>query len=140
MNFRPKRNEDVEVNLTSLIDVIFLLLLFFMLSTTFEHKSEMKITLPEASEEVKEPQLAAIRVAIDRHGNIFINDNPLPDARLAHVREALERAMTGLEKPQVIISADAQATHQAVVRVMDAARQVGLVNITFATRLIEERE
>jgi biopolymer transport protein ExbD len=140
MNFRPKRSEDVEVNLTSLIDVIFLLLLFFMLSTTFEHKSEMKITLPEASEEVKEPRLDAIRVAIDRHGNIFINDDPLPDARLVYVREALERVMTGLEKPQVIISADAQATHQAVVRVMDAARQVGLVNITFATRLIEEQE
>jgi biopolymer transport protein ExbD len=123
-----------------LIDVIFLLLLFFMLSTTFEHKSEMKITLPEASEEVKEPRLDAIRVAIDQHGNIFINDDPLPDARLAYVQEALERAMTGLEQPQMIISADAQATHQAVVRVMDAARQVGLVNITFATRLIEEQE
>jgi len=107
MNLRPQRSDDTEVNITPLIDVVFLLLIFFMVSTTFDRESEIKITLPLNS-------------------------------RLLTVREAIRDSMQDLDDPPVIIHADAEANHQSVIKVMDAARQLGLVKITFATQILEE--
>lgn len=138
MNFGPRREEEVEVNLTPLIDVVFLLLIFFMVSTTFVRESEIELTLPEASEEVRENPLDTIDVAIDAGGRYFVNGNALINTQLATIRQALNEARPADAEPVVIISADANASHQAVVTVMDAARQVGLTRITFPTRLREE--
>ncbi len=138
MNLRPQRSDDTDVNITPLIDVVFLLLIFFMVSTTFDRESEIKITLPEASEEQVQVSPEAIRVAIDASGRIFINDQPLVNSQLFTVREAIRDSMQDLIDPPVIISADAKAHHQAVIKVMDAARQLGLVKMTFATQNREE--
>ncbi|MEX2525461.1 MAG: biopolymer transporter ExbD [Gammaproteobacteria bacterium] len=138
MNLRPEKKDNVELNITPLIDVVFLLLIFFMVSTTFDRESEINITLPEASEEVTQQQPVAVNVAVDASGQIFINGEPLVNSQLLTIREALRDAAHGLDDPPVIISADEKATHESVVRIMDAARQINLVKITFATRELEE--
>ena len=141
MNFRPRKNSgDLELNVTSFIDVVLLLLIFFMVSTTFGKKSEINITLPEsaAANVVTEP--ATINIVLDLQGRVYINDNPLVNARLSTVREALRQASRNMKDPVVIISADAETTHQSVVRVMDAARQLSLSRITFATRVLEKTD
>ncbi len=138
MNLRPQRKDDVELNITPLIDVVFLLLIFFMVSTTFERESEINITLPEASEEYTDTQLDKVEIAIDAEGRLFVNEQSLVNSQLGTIRDAIQNALYDLEDPQIIISADAKATHQLVVRVMDAARQLNLVKITFATQGIED--
>jgi len=138
MNFQPERKEDVELNITPLIDVVFLLLIFFMITTTFERESELSITLPEASREVSEAKPDAIRVSVDARSRVYVNDQALLNTRTTTIKEAIDKALGDLRDVPVIISADAEATHQIVVNVMDAARQLGLVKITFATRTVEE--
>ena len=138
MNLRPQRKDDVELNITPLIDVVFLLLIFFMVSTTFDRESEINITLPEASEEYTDTQLDKVEIAIDAEGRLFVNEQSLVNSQLGTIRDAIQNALYDLEDPQIIISADAKATHQLVVRVMDAARQLNLVKITFATQGIED--
>lgn len=138
MKLRPRRREDVELNITPLIDVVFLLLIFFMVSTTFEKQSQMKITLPEASEEVTDIIPDTVSVEIDTLGRVFVNKQSLINSQVLTIREAIRDASHDMKSPTVIIRADAKATHQSVVKVMDAARQLGLVNITFATRKTRE--
>jgi len=138
MNIRPPRRDDVNLDITPLIDVVFLLLIFFMVSTTFEHNSEINITLPEASEEVTQAKPDAINIAIDQQGNVYINDKLLLNNRLQTIKNALSQASVGLNEPPIIIRADAKATHQSVIRVMDAARQLDLIKITFAIQKLEE--
>jgi len=138
MNFRSERRDEVDLDITPLIDVVFLLLIFFMVSTTFEHNSEINITLPSSSKEVTEAKPDAVNVGLDAQGNVYINDKSLVNAQLETIKAALSDALVGLNEPPVIISADSNATHQSVVRVMDAARQLGLVKITFATQELED--
>ena len=140
MNFRPRRKDDLDLNLTPLIDVVFLLLIFFMVSTTFEMKSEINIKLPEAAENRAEVVPDSIVVALDANGRVFVDDNPLVNAQITTIREALRQSAQKLDNPSVIINADANATHQSVVRVMDAARQLSLTRITFATRALEQTD
>ncbi len=138
MNLRPKRRDNVDLDITPLIDVVFLLLIFFMVSTTFEKESEISITLPEASEEITSPKPDAVEVAIDAEGRVYINERSLLNSQLITIREAIRDAMHDLDEPPVIISADAKASYQMVVRVMDAARQLDLTKITFVTQKLEE--
>ena len=141
MNFRPRKNSgDVELNVTSFIDVVLLLLIFFMVSTTFGKKSEINITLPESAAVNVVTEPATINIVLDSQGRVYINDNPLVNAQLSTVREALRQASSNMKDPVVIISADAETTHQSVVRVMDAARQLSLSRITFATRVLEQTD
>lgn len=140
MNFRTRRKDDLDLNLTPLIDVVFLLLIFFMVSTTFEMKSEINIKLPEAAENRAEVVPDSIVVALDANGRVFVDDNPLVNAQITTIREAIRQSAQKLENPSVIINADANATHQSVVRVMDAARQLSLTRITFATRALEQTD
>lgn len=143
MNFRSRRRDDVDLNILPLIDVVFLLLIFFMVTTTFERDSEISITLPEASREAVQEQPEAIAIDIDQQGRVYINEQALDDAQSPTIRAALEAAVaevdTGQEQPAIIISADEAATHQSVIKVMDIARQIGLRRITFATR-VEQAE
>lgn len=145
MNFRNKRTEDPDLNITPLIDVVFLLLIFFMVTTTFERDSEISITLPEASREKIETDNSPIEVDIDKEGRIYINSQALLNSQSATIREALNEAVDSLDKnsppegPAILINADAETAHQSVIKVMDAARQLGLRRVTFATQ-IEQTE
>ena len=139
MRFRPQRQSETDINITPLIDVVFLLLIFFMVSTTFERESELKITLPEASEEQVETKPDPILVRIDANEQVYIGDKPLVNTKVATIGAALNEQAQALTDPPVIIRADAEVSHQTVIKVMDAARQYGLVNITFATRILEEK-
>ena len=138
MNFQKSGDDDLQINLTPLIDVVFLLLIFFMVSTTFERESEINITLPEASEEYSDVQPDKVEIAIDAEGRLYVNEEALLNSQPDTIREAIRNTLFDLNDPQVIIIADADARHQLVVRVMDAARQLDLVKITFATQEIEE--
>jgi len=138
VNLRTQRKDDVDLDITPLIDVVFLLLIFFMVSTTFERQSELNITLPEASEEYTEVKPDAVIISVDSQGNVFINEQALVNSQLITIRESIRDAVQDLDDPPIIISADAEATHQAVVKVMDAARQIGLVKITFAIQKIQD--
>ncbi len=138
MNFRPYLHEDLELNITPLIDVVFLLLIFFMVSTTFDQKSEVNITLPKASKEIAHAKPDAINVAIDAQSRIYVNQKELINSRISTIKEALYDIAADLEDAPIIISADEETPYQIVIRTMDAARQLGLIKITFATRINEE--
>lgn len=135
MNFRQRRQSDTDVNITPLIDVVFLLLIFFMVSTTFERESEIRVALPEASEEQLQAREDIILVSIDTHEQVHIGDEALADTDIASISAALEQQADVVGDVPVVIRADAAVSHQAVIKVMDAARRSGLVNITFATRI-----
>lgn len=135
MNFRAPRGEDFELNVTPLIDVVLVLLIFYMVSTTFVSESKMELTLPQASKEVPSEPADKIDIAIDHQGNVFVNNQALLNTQLNTLRRALSAAHKGAGEPVVIISADAAASYQAVIDVMDAARQAGLYKITFPTRV-----
>jgi biopolymer transport protein ExbD len=138
MNFRPYSHEDLELNITPLIDVVFLLLIFFMVSTTFDQKSEVNITLPNASKEIAQAKPDAINVAIDAQSRIYVNEKELINSQISTIKEALYDIAADLEDAPIIISADQETPYQLVIRIMDAARQLGLIKITFATRINEE--
>jgi biopolymer transport protein ExbD len=140
MNFCPNRKQDIELDITPLIDVVFLLLIFFMVSTTFERESEINITLPEASKELNQAKPDAINVAIDAQSHIYINDREILNTQLSTIKQGIYDALGNLTEAPIIISADEQTPHQMIIKVMDAARQLGLIRITFATRRIPEDE
>lgn len=136
MNFRPQRRHDPEINITPLIDMVFLLLIFFMVSSTFTQQSQVELVLPQASAQPQQTPPHAIEVAIDQHGQWYVAGSLLPDTGVQTMVRALRAALPkdGDESPTLIINADAAATHQAVIDVMDAARQAGLTRISFSTR------
>ena len=138
MKFRAKLPEVPEINLTALIDVVFLLLIFFMVTTTFEWRSELSIELPKASAQEGTRDDAVVAVMIDAAGHVHVEGRRLNDAGVTVLRRALVDAARGLGSPRVEVSAGAQTPHQSVVTVMDAARQAGLYRLTIATRRTEE--
>ena len=140
MKFRTLQPDSPEVSLTALIDVVFLLLIFFMVSTTFEWRTELGIELPEASAEESEAEEAVVEVVIDAGGSVRVEGHRVDDpAAGGGLRQALAGAARGLESPRVVVSADARTPHQSVVAVMDAARRAGLYRLTFAARRSEEQ-
>lgn len=136
---RTKRDKDLDLNLTPLIDVVFLLLIFFMVSTTFQRESEISIALPESSGEIAKTENKVIEISIDSQGNYFVNKRRLKDGDIATLKKAISITRGETEEPTLIISADKLATHQSVVKVMDAARQLGLVHLNFATKQIKQK-
>ena len=138
MKFRATLGDSPEINLTALIDVVFLLLIFFMVSTTFEWRTELSIELPQASAQEIARDDAVVDVVIDSGGSVQVEGRRLDDPATGILRHALASAARGLDTPQVVISADGQTPHQSVVKVMDAARQAGLYRLTFAARRSEE--
>ncbi len=135
MNLRPRRREPADINLTPLIDVVFLLLIFFMVSTTFKDESRLRLELPHAQgEEVPAQEPAMIRILIDRAGAFRIDDRAAPADGEA-LAQALREALGGRSALPVLIQADAATPHQAVMTALDAASQAGLTRIAFsATR------
>ena len=138
MRFRTPVRDSPEVNLTALIDVVFLLLIFFMVSTTFEWRTELGIELPEASAQASDHHDAVVDVVIDAGGSVQVEGRTVDPAQAGALRVALAFAARGLDAPRVVVSADALTPHQSVVAVMDAARQAGLYRLTFAARRSEE--
>lgn len=134
MKFKRQSIEEVNVNLTPLIDVVFLLLIFFMVSTTFTKETHLQIDLPQASAEPVEAKLLVIDIAITADGQYSVNEQALVNAQLETLKRAITRASRNREKLPVMISADAQAPHQAVVTAMDAAGQLGFVELSITTR------
>lgn len=135
MNFRAhRRRQDVEVNLTPLIDVVFLLLIFFMVSTTFTKASQLSIDLPEATGETSESPAEQIEILVDEAGNYRVNGKALVDNRLRTLQAAIYKISAGDTTLPMVISADAQTPHQSVVRAMDAAGQMGFVHLSIATK------
>ena len=134
MKFRRAERDSPEINLTPLIDVVFLLLIFFMVSTTFEWRSELGIELPEASAQASDRDGEAIDVIIDAAGEVRVQGRVLDDPDTGDLTRALSAAARGLDSPPVIVAADALTPHQAVVTVMDAARRAGLYKLTFTAR------
>lgn len=136
---RTKRDRDLEVNITPLIDVVFLLLIFFMVSTTFQRESEITIELPESSGEVAESEKKVIEISIDNQGRYFVNQRRIKDSDIKTLKQAITLTRGETKEPKLIISADKMTPHQAVVRAMDAARQLGLVHLTFATKQVKQK-
>jgi biopolymer transport protein ExbD len=131
MNFSRKHKEDLDLNLTPLIDVVFLLLIFFMVTTTFDRETQLKIELPQASGEQKK-STDLLEVSIDSKSRFFVNQKELVNSGIETIKKALKQAAGDEKSPPLLISADGQATHQSVITVLDAASQLGFVNITFA--------
>ena len=134
MKFARRGRHEASVELTPLIDVVFLLLIFFMVTTTFRDESEIEIDLPQASEKPAERIDDAIAVVIDQDGKFYVNKTLVINTQVDTLKRALRKTKGDRENPPVIISADAMAPHQSVVTAMDAARQVGLVRMSIATR------
>ena len=134
MKFRRQRLDDVNINLTPLIDVVFLLLIFFMVSTTFTRETQLSIDLPEAQGQAKTANDQQIEILIDESGQYRVNGQGLVDNRLRTLQAAIYKISAGDTTLPMIISADAQAAHQYVVRAMDAAGQMGFVHLSITTR------
>ena len=126
MNFRRAQRETPDINLTPLIDVVFLLLIFFMVSTTFDRASELSIELPQATADAKPNENVVVDIGVDAEGRFYVNGRQLINTQLVTVREALRGAAKLEGSPPLVVNADADAPYQAVVTVMDAARQLGV--------------
>ena len=134
MNFRPRAKEEPEINLIPFIDVLLVVLIFLMLSTTYSKFTEMQLRLPTADVDSQRDYPKEVIVAVSADGRYSINKTPVADRNVATVAAALGAAATGGKDSVVIISADASSPHQAVITVMEAARRAGLVQITFAAQ------
>ena len=134
MNLRPDRSDErVDVNLTPLIDVVFLLLIFFMVSTTFDRHAKLKVELPEASTRTEQQLEEPVVISIDAKGNYFINDRQLVNTQLGTLKTALQKTVGDKNDVSLVLRADAKTPHQSVVRAMDAASQLGLTRLSIAT-------
>ncbi|MDB2448730.1 biopolymer transporter ExbD [bacterium] len=127
----------LSVNLTPLIDVVFLLLIFFMVSTTFTRETQLQIDLPESSSDQALPEQRALEIMVDGQGHYAVNDQPL----LRHDSETLKQALAELagnrRDQTVVITGDAQAPHQAMIFALDAVGQLGFTKVSYTTRLPE---
>lgn len=133
MKFQSPRSDEPEINLTPLIDVVFLLLIFFMVSTTFERETEITIELPEASGEQLETEKRVVEISIDAKGRYYVNKQEVINTAIDTLKRAIQKAAGDADEPQIILSADRNTPHQAVITAMDASRQLGFVHLTFAT-------
>ncbi len=138
MKLRAAKGEDPEINLTSLIDVVFLLLIFFMVSTTFERQASLKIDLPEASAEARPQETPErLELVIDPEGRIYLNDSQLVDSGAATIRAALEEVAGDSRDLPIVLRADAQTPHHFVVTVMDVTGQLGFTRLSIATQRLD---
>jgi biopolymer transport protein ExbD len=130
---RRQHSTQLRVNLTPLIDTVFLLLIFFMMTTTFNRESQLNINLPEAKGEQQQLQQEMIRIIIDEQGEYAINDleHSLINSQLDTLKRALEEAAGDQKNPPLLISADENAPHYAVMKAMEAARDLGFVRLSF---------
>ena len=135
MNLRAIRHrEDPEINFIPLIDVLLVILIFLMVTTTYQRVAELQITLPEADADQMKQRPKEINVGVDAQGRYVIDRNTLTFTTITALADALKSAAGDAKDPVVVVNADANATHQSVIHVMEAARAAGLVHLTFATQ------
>ena len=133
MNLKPQVREEIDLNLTPLIDVVFLLLIFFMVSTTFEKTARLKVDLPEASAQAVQQSNNKIVIGIDAKGRYYINDRQLVNTQIKTLKLALTKVSGDNKEMPIVLRADAKTPHQSVVRAMDAASQLGLTRLSIST-------
>ena len=135
MNFQRGRGHDEpEINLIPLIDVLLVIIIFLMLTTTYAKFSGLEINLPTADASKQAEQPNEVNVAVTASGQVLVNKAPLAAADVKSVSEALRRAAGDGKDPVIVINADAKATHQSVVDIMQAAQTAGYPHISFATQ------
>ena len=138
MNFqRGREKEPLEINLVPLIDVMMVILIFLMITTTYNRYTELAINLPSADAEKPAERANEISVLVNAQGQYVINKRAVVFRTVDQLADELRRARGGAKEPVVVISADANATHQAVMRVMEAARIAGLSQITFTAQSVK---
>jgi biopolymer transport protein ExbD len=136
MNFqRGRSREEPEINLIPMIDVLLVILIFLMITTTYSKFAGLEINLPTADTQSAQKQPSQIDVVVTSQGDILVNKTPVGSREVDAIATALQRAAgTGSKEPVVVINADAKATHQSVIDVMQAAQHAGLTHISFATQ------
>jgi biopolymer transport protein ExbD len=135
VNFqRGKQKEPLEINLVPMIDVMLVILIFLMITTTYSKYTELQINLPAAQAERQPERPNEITVLVNAQGQYVVNRTPVPFRTIEQLADELRRAAAAAKQPIVVISADAAATHQSVIRVMEASRLAGLSQITFTTQ------
>lgn len=133
MNLRPQRRDEPEVNLTPLIDVVFLLLIFFMVSTTFDREAQLKVELPQASSDPIEVPEQVLEITININGDYFISEQQVINTEPETLRRAIIQSIGARRDLPVIVRADARTPFQAVVTAMDVTGQLGLTQLSLAT-------
>lgn len=131
---RGRSHDEPEINLIPMIDVLLVIIIFLMLSTTYAKFSGLEINLPTADASKQAEQPNEIDVAVTASGQVLINKSPLTATDIKSISEALQRAAGPRPDPVIVINADAKATHQSVVDVMQAAQTAGYPHISFATQ------
>ncbi|MEZ5644114.1 MAG: biopolymer transporter ExbD [Burkholderiaceae bacterium] len=134
MNFRPGSRDEPEINLIPFIDILLVVLIFLMLTTTYSKYTELQVNLPVADAQTPRDKPREVIVSISSDGRYALDQNVLDGSGVDMLTQALARASQDSRDVVIVISADAAATHQSVINVMDAARRAGLVQITFATQ------
>jgi biopolymer transport protein ExbD len=134
MKLRPGSRPEPEINLTSLIDVVLLLLVFFMVTTSFVRESELTIRLPEVNESAeRSAEKPVLEITVSATGRYFVNNRALVDSRPETLTAAILKLVPDLDADGVTITADAEASHQSVVTAMEVAGKLGFVNISIST-------
>jgi len=136
MKFARNRKEDPEINLIPMIDVLLVIIIFLMLTTTYSKFSELQINLPRADAQKPLERSSEISVVISASGQYLLQRKPIRFRNVASLAEELRLAGTGMKDPVVVINADNNATHQSVIRVMDATRQAGFGQVVFAVEQV----
>lgn len=131
---RGRRHEEPEINLIPMIDVLLVIIIFLMLSTTYSKFSGLEINLPTADASKQAEQPNEIDVAVTATGQVLVNKSPLTANDVRSISDALRRAAGTRNDPVIVINADAKATHQSVVNIMQAAQSAGYPHISFATQ------
>lgn len=135
MNFRRGRGrEEPEINLIPMIDVLLVIIIFLMMTTTYSRFSGIEINLPTAEAGKQQEQPNEVEVAVTATGQILVNKTPLGGSEVRVIADALRRAAGDRQNPVIVINADAKATHQSVVDIMQAAQTAGYPHISFATQ------
>jgi len=140
MKFKRAVREDLTINMTPLIDVVFLLLIFFMVTTTFSRETRLMVNLPEADAELANTDATSIEIIVARDGTYSINGRVLINNRLETLIRGLELESTGDRNLPIVLIADAEATHQSVVTAMDGIGRTGFTRLSIATQRPEDVE
>ncbi|PID43496.1 MAG: biopolymer transporter ExbD [Proteobacteria bacterium] len=138
MKFKRQVGEEISVNLTPLIDVVFLLLIFFMVSTTFTKESHLEVELPEAAGEQAVTKQKMIEVVINSKGDYSVNERPLVNNKAVTLSKAVDRISRSNNKLPFVITADARTPHEYVVRAMDVAGKLGFVELSITAQRTNE--
>lgn len=137
MKFRIRQQEDLQIGLTPLIDVVFILLIFFMVTTTFDRTSELRIELPDATTQDKASAEKTLEIAIDAKGQFFVNQARVISSSPKALYLAISKVVGNNKEMPVVLKADAQTQHQYVVTAMDTIGRLGLTRLSIATNIAQ---